>query len=271
MFELRKHEFTRVLPLLADIRQRVLPYAICDGINPGRVFVDWHEQPRIALLWSPVGYYFLTGDPHKVKDISEISRVLTDIFIPASQITGETGFILITSTESWKAYLPELLPGREVIEIYRRSFNFDIGLFAEQGNWRESIPEDLRLLPIDAELAEQVGVLNSWATGADFQADGIGFALQKGDQIVSTCMSVFASRDWVEIDVHTIEEYRRRGFAKLTASALIEACLQQGRQPNWECFWDNEPSNALAGKLGFRAMQDYPVYYWEESPDEAYP
>jgi hypothetical protein len=33
---------------------------------------------------------------------------------------------------------------------------------------------------------------------------------------------------------------------------------------NWECFWDNGPSSALAGKLGFSPLQDYPVYYWEE-------
>lgn len=271
MFELKKHEFTRVTPLLSGLGQRVLPYAICEGINPGRVFVDRLDDPRVALLWTPGGYYFLTGNPILYKEMDEISQVLTDIFIPASQATGEIGFILIISPESWKVHLPELLPEREVIEIYRKPFDLDISRFSAQGNWRKRIPTGFQLLPVDAEMAEQIGVLNSWASGADFQARGLGFVLMKSDEIVSACSSVFASDEWVEVNVHTAENYRRRGFATLTGSAMIEACLQQGRQPNWECFWNNEASIALAVKLGFRARQDYPVYYWEEKPDEAYP
>lgn len=84
------------------------------------------------------------------------------------------------------------------------------------------------------------------------------------NEIVSVCMSVFASQERMEIDVHTAENYRRRGFAALTAAAFIEACLQRGKQPNWECFWDNQPSVALAGELGFCALPDFPVYYWQE-------
>jgi RimJ/RimL family protein N-acetyltransferase len=98
----------------------------------------------------------------------------------------------------------------------------------------------------------------------DFLTHGIGFALLQGDQVASACTSVFASQTHVEIDVHTDEKFQHRGFAQLTASALIEACLQRGKTPNWECFWDNEASSALAGKLGFSPRSDYPVYYWEE-------
>jgi hypothetical protein len=31
--------------------------------------------------------------------------------------------------------------------------------------------------------------------------------------------------------VHTADNYQRRGFALLTASALIEECLRRGKQP----------------------------------------
>jgi GNAT superfamily N-acetyltransferase len=264
MIELMPPEFTRALPLLAGIRQAVLPYAICEGINPGRVFVDRTENPRTALIWSPVGYYLLCGDPALAEELSPISRVLSDIFIPASQAAGESGFILIPSDEAWKEHLPALLPGREVIEIYRRPFTFDPVRFAALGDWRDRIPPDFRLQPIDAALAEQVGVLASWASLEDFLAHGVGFALLHGAEIASACTSVFASRTHIEIDVHTEEKFQRRGFAQLTARALIEACLQRGKEPNWECFWENEASTALAGKLSFSALPDYPVYYWEE-------
>ncbi|RPH61055.1 MAG: GNAT family N-acetyltransferase, partial [Chloroflexi bacterium] len=182
----------------------------------------------------------------------------------ASQATGETGFILIPSQAGWKEHLPALLPGREVIEIYRRPFAFDPAQFAAQGNWRERLPQGFRLQTVDATLAGKVGVLSSWASIDNFLANGLGLALLDGDEIASVCISVFASRERLEIDVHTDEKYQRRGFAMLTASAFLEECLRRGRQPNWECFWENEASTALAGKLAFSAEPDYPVYYWDE-------
>lgn len=264
MIELNATEFASVQSLLTGIKQKVLPSAICEGINPGRIFVDQHENPQTALIWSPVGYYFLAGNPAQAKDLAEISRVLTEIFVPASQATGETGFILIPSQAGWKEHLPALLPGRGVIEIYRRPFAFDPAQFAAQGNWRERLPQGFRLQTVDAAFAEKVGVRASWASIDDFLANGLGFALLNGDEIASACISVFASRERLEIDVHTDEKYQRRGFAMLTTSAFIEECLRRGQQPNWECFWENEASTQLAGRLGFSAEPDYPVFFWEE-------
>ena len=264
MIELTLSEFASVLPLVEAIKQKVLPSAICQGINPGRVFVDRAGAPQVALLWTPVGYYFLAGEPAQAGGLTEISHTLTEIFIPASQASGENSFILIPSTAAWKEHLPTLLPGREAIEIYRRPFAFNPAAFAALGDWRVRIPAGLRLQPMDAALAERVGVLASWASVEHFLAHGVGFVLLDGDEIASACLSVFASRQRVEIDVHTAEAYRRQGLASITASALIQACLELGKQPNWECFWDNASSANLAGRLGFSALPDYPVYYWEE-------
>ena len=264
MLELTPPDFPLALPLLSRIPQAVLPHAICQGINPGRIFVDRRPDPHIALVWTTVGYFLLAGDP-AAADLPALSHALTDIFVPASQAGGESGFILIPSENGWKEHLPALLPGREVIEIYRRPFACAPAHFAALGDWRGRIPPGFHLQALDAALAERAGVLASWASIDDFLARGLGFALLEGDEIASLCSSVFASREKVEIDVHTGENYRRRGMATITAAALIEACLQSGKQPNWECFWDNEPSTALAQHLGFTPLPDYPVYYWEET------
>ena len=85
---------------------------------------------------------------------------------------------------------PGSLPGREVIEIYRRSFAIDPACFVAQGNWRQRFPQGFRLEPVGAGLAEQVGVLASWASVADFLANGIGFVLLDGDKIVSACTNI---------------------------------------------------------------------------------
>lgn len=268
MIELQAHEFSRILPLLAGIKQKVLPYAICEGINPGRVFVDRHDNPLTALIWTTVGYFFLAGEPAQVRDKTAIRQVLTDIFIPIQQASGENGFLLITSTEAWKEHLPSLLPRRQVIEIYRRTFAFDLTRFSARGDWRAKTPPGFCLRTINAEQASQVGALAGWSSFHHFSMNGIGYVLLDGDKIASTCTSVFSSSEMIEIDVHTAENYQRRGFALLTASALIEECLRRGKKPNWECFWDNEPSTMLAKKLGFNPLEDYPVYYWEENRDK---
>ena len=264
MIELKSGSCKNVLPLLGRIKQAVLPYAVCEGYNPGRVFVDNEQNPKTTLIWTPVGYYFLVLDPSN-RHLSDLSKLLTDTFIPASKEMGETGFILVASLDDWKETTSALLSSREVIEIFRRPFAFNAEKFNARGNWRTLIPAGFQLKRLDETLAEKAHVLGSWASPDDFMSHGVGYAVMDDDNIVSVCTSVFASSQRVEIDVHTEDEYRRRGFASITASALIEECMQKGKQPNWECFWENEESTALALKLGFEKLPDYPVYFWEEA------
>lgn len=260
MIELESENYLTVLSLLKNIKQAVLPYAVCEGYNPGRIFVDDEQDPQTTMIWTPVGYYFLVlGQGQK---LDEVANLLTETFIPTSKAIGETGFILIAEFDNWKEKTSALLNNREVIEIFRRPFKFHKEHF--NANWREKIPAGFDLKLVDESLAEQAHILGSWKSLDDFMSHGIGYALMNGDKLASVCSSVFVSSARVEIDVHTEEEYCRRGFASITASALIEECLRHGKQPNWECFWENEESTALALKLGFEQLADYPVYFWEE-------
>lgn len=264
MIELNPSEFPSVLPLIVESKQEVIPFAICQGINPGRIFIDQKDNPQIVMIWTTVGYYFLFGDPSSISDLESISQILTQVFIPASQATGETGFILIPSSPGWKTIIPILLPDREVIEIYRCPHILNIDSFQQKADWRMQIPPGFHLQSIDESIVQKIGVLASWSSMEDFLTNGIGYALVKGEEIASTCVSVFSSSEKVEMDVNTDEKFRRLGLAGLICSAFIEKCTQSGKLPNWECFWDNEPSVNLAKKLGFITLDEYPVFYWEE-------
>ena len=264
MIELQPGEFSRAVPLLAGIQQKVLPHAICQGHCPGRIFVDAPGKPRLALVWSGLGYYLLAGDPALPHDLDETGRVLREIFVPDSQAGGENSFILVPAQEGWSQHLPVLLPGREVIEIYRRPFRLDMEAYKALPPWQERIPPSFELVQMDSVLVEQTGLPPGWASTAAFLAHGLGVVLLSGREIASTCTSVFASDEYMEMDIHTTEAYRRRGLGALTAAAFMEICLQRGKLPNWECFWENEASTALAEKLGYQAEPDYAVYYWEE-------
>lgn len=264
MIELNPSEFSLVTHLVADSNQQVIPLAICQGINPGRIFVDQIDNPKFVLIWTTVGYYFLFGEPFQNEDMASISQILTNIFVPASQSTGESSLIMIPSSPNWKTFLPVLLPDRKIIEIFRKPFLFDQDTFDKNKTSNATLPTGFQIQTMDLSTASKIGILASWSSFDKFSTDGIGLAIFKEEELACTCHSVFSSSEKVEIDVHTLEKFRGVGLAKFICTAMIEKCLQEGKYPNWECFWDNEPSINLATTLGFISQAEYPVFYWEE-------
>lgn len=268
MIELDPSQFPIAQPLFAGMHA-ILPDAILEGVNLGRAFVDRIEQPSAALLWTTCGYFFLGGHTDDPVVVHAVAHTLHEVLVPASKALGESGFILYPNQAAWLEKIPELLPGKRFFQIFRRTFHLDRSAFAALGNWRARIPVGLSLRCVDQVLIERVqGGLAAeigqfWRSPADFLAHGLGFCLLDGDEVLSQCMAVFSSSTGMEISISTPEPHRRKGSAFLVAAAFIEACLEQGKHPNWECFWDNQPSNSLAEKLGYKMINDVPVYYWE--------
>jgi GNAT superfamily N-acetyltransferase len=263
MIELPATHYANVLPLLRDARQPVVPHSVCEGYNPGRVFADDPDRPTSALVWLPCGYLFLAGEPAAELTPAALAPLLWETLVPAWQAAGETGFVLAPFSAAWAALLAALLQDQPHELIYRRTFTFDLQRFAAHRDWAARIPAGFGMQRMDQALVERLGVMPSWASTEDFLARGIGYCLLQADAVASTCTTVFATSTRVEIDVHTDAAYRGQGLATLTAAALIDECLRGGRQPHWECFWNNAASDRLAGRLGFEFQEDYPVYFWE--------
>jgi RimJ/RimL family protein N-acetyltransferase len=260
MLELTPNQYPSTLPLLTASKQPIVPFSVCHGYNPGRVFADHTAQPRSALVWLSCGYLYLFGEPVATPTLAGL---LTGTLAPAWQAAGESGFILAPFSTAWGERLAEFLVGQPHERIYRRSFTFDPARFAAHQDWAVRLPPGFEMRRVDENLSRELGGLPTWASVQDFLRLGLGYCLLKDGKIASACTSVFATPNGVEIDVHTDEAYRRQGLATLTAAALVDECLRSRRQPNWECFWENEESTALARKLGFEVQEDYPVYYWE--------
>jgi len=71
------------------------------------------------------------------------------------------------------------------------------------------------------------------------------------DRLVAIAQYVAQSARYGEIGVHTLPEYRRRGFATAVASLIAQVIQAQGRIPVWSCGEGNAPSLRVAQKLGF--------------------
>lgn len=257
MQEIAANQFHSVIPLLAATDwQPVAPQVVCDGANPGRVFVDQTGLPASALVWLSCGYLYLYGQPPANADWI-LPDLMNAIFVPAWAEAGEDGLVLAPLSAGWQAVLEGFLAGKRYARVYRRAFRLERRRFVPS-----VAPQGFRVQRLDAGLVERLGGMGTWRSTPEFLANGFGFCVLHGDEIAAHCATVFASRTRVEIDVKTDERFRQRGLARAAASALISACLEEGREPNWECFWNNEPSNALAASLGFEKCADHPAFYW---------
>ncbi len=70
-------------------------------------------------------------------------------------------------------------------------------------------------------------------------------------KVVGTCFIAARGQRYVDIGVHVLENYRRRGLATAVASLAARSMQSEGLIPVWSCGSHNIPSLKLARKLGF--------------------
>jgi len=275
MIEIEFSHCLAVEPLVASLDQAVLPRAVIEGTTAGWVFADAREDPGCALIGLPCGYFFGAGRAPEGAALTAARRVVNGILVPRSQAGGNFGFLFSFSGPDWIASLPQLLLGRSPFHIFRRTFDFGPVRFGEIERELPPPPEGFAVREIDgALLAEQPGlveeVLGTWPSVHGFLKNGCGAAVLRGGEVVSACLSPFATREKMEISANTTEGYQRRGLGRLAAAAFVRRCLERGKTPTWECFWDNAASTALAQSLGYTLKRDYPIFYWEEKEAAAH-
>ncbi len=274
MHELNPSEFYRALAVFQGDDPRssrgLPPFAVLEGRSPGRVFVDDPHDPATAFIWSRWGYFYLAGEARHDEFNRALHERLCGELLPQSVALGERWPVLYPFSEAWGEKIGLFLGDRAYQKLYRRSYTLNLAAFSLHRAWRKKVLPGFCMRRVDQELLAQTGdeiagpIQATWISLGAFLSQGLGYCLLHGERVVSLCLACFAARGKLEISINTAEEYRRQGLATLTAAAFIEECLERGLQPNWECWWTNTPSTALAEKLGFEQGVDHPVYYWEE-------
>jgi len=67
---------------------------------------------------------------------------------------------------------------------------------------------------------------------------------------VAACSCARTTAQVAEAGIHTVEDYRRRGYAVATARGWAAAVRTQGKLPLYSTSWDNTASQAVAARLG---------------------
>jgi GNAT superfamily N-acetyltransferase len=210
----------------------------------GNLFVDRLPDPTVWLLRNQQrDTSFIVGECPTTGFIPEVA---------ASLQTDQWGPCLSLPSESWQQSLSDRFG--ELFYFGEPMITFQ-NLDPTQFRAAETLSQlsgEFKVVQLAVRHLEQIRP-RGWADPKHFIEQSVGFGVVDGiDQIASYALSNFVLEDAVEVAVETEPEYRRRGFARLAASALLSFSISKGLAPQWTSWAGNLEACSLARKLGFR-------------------
>ena len=263
--EISPPQYQNIISLLGEYADFPVVNAVIEGNTPGQIFVDQKAEPQSAFVLTDAGFSYLLGFPHNKAFNRKLKEQLDHEIFPRFKVSSDPTLIFYPLSDNWEIPLKRILERYTVHEIFRKQFSFKKSKFKRFTAGSDLIPEGFSLHPINQTWLEKLGAdMFPWKTTQIFLEKGFGFwLLARDEEIACECSSVFIGGGAVEINIYTAEKYQQQGLATIAARALINECLVRGIRPNWECWWDNEPSVALAKKMGFEPNGDHPVFLVE--------
>jgi RimJ/RimL family protein N-acetyltransferase len=259
VIELHEDDFASTSSLLGEIHTGTeIAGAVLSGHTQGKVFFS-------ASADSPVGFFYDNGFcvlAGTVADVAFAKACLSWLYSHLKQ----DFFILYPGHACWVPVLDSVVSA-SVKKVQRIGYAFDALAFAAQPS--PQLSPEFTLARLDATLMNEVAetsypwIRGTWKSAMRFEQDGLGFCVRTQGRVVSLCYSVFVSGSRREIDILTVQPYKKQGLARVAASAYIEECLRRGLQPGWDCFQENLASRQLAKILGFIPRSEFPVYFWQ--------
>jgi RimJ/RimL family protein N-acetyltransferase len=215
--------------------------------------------------------FYLAGSPDNEGFNAGLYRLFEEQIYPQAREAGRSMFVLYYEPSRWEESVPVILAGKDPMQDPR-----EVYVFRElRKDWRALIPPGFAVRQVDRKLLEE-GLAHSEQLAEEMLSEApsveaflrghFGFCLVGEDEIVGWCLSEYNWQDRCEVGLETVEGYRRRGVATITASALAEYALEQGvTHIGWHCWASNVASGATALRAGFEKEREYRVYFaWFE-------
>lgn len=218
------------------------------------IWVDNEREPTLACFYTPPAY-FLWGDP----DTQDVTPLLEMIL---------AGSWLVPSSEKWERHLVAHF-GESLIAHPRASFDASTLSLEFLRSLKTELPAGLRLVPIDeTHVNDQEGMLyqdllSKFFTSANFLQQGAGFCLLEEDKIIGFAAANYPIRNnilevYIRVDYNDDPRHRQKGLGTQLSVALLEYCLENGLEPQWDAA--NDISVHLALKLGYTLHRRWKMY-----------
>jgi len=253
MILLEKSPYLQVEHLLneANIHYPLL-LSILDGDVAGRVLVD-QEMPTAALVVSDYRWVYYLGNESNLSFVTEAVDFLKEddgplIWFGISQVLKQ-------ACHSFRAVVFLGYPR------IRYLFNESAFTLPEPSVFMDAEAQisPINCANIDAAMEFSPSFHQFWNGPERFLERGFGFVMMRQRMIVSQVIAASVARGEVEVNIETIESCRGNGYASRLCYTFVQTCLDKGLLPKWDCMTENEPSKALARRLGFEELETYPV------------
>ncbi|MBU7015930.1 MAG: GNAT family N-acetyltransferase [Theionarchaea archaeon] len=269
----------RILPLFPSLDHHLAMESVIEGNIEGKILVDSTENPKTAAVWCSPGneaLLFLAGKSNNSHFNGKLRSYFVERIRPDSMEKG-LDTLQVYCPHNWEGELQRIFGNNDVFKDRDSYYKLNSEKFRKlQQNWRENIPHQFILKRMEANIfdkAVNVPVFNrlsSWKSFEQFRKRGFAYYLVEKDthNIVSGCVTKFATASKCELGIGTDARYRMRGLATLAVCATVEEALERGLEVIWECYHGNTASIRTNQKVGFDYICDEFFYFWflYESP-----
>lgn len=247
MLLLDRNQYGRVGPLFAGFGVHLpIIYSVLEGQYDGNVYINDDADMQWALLQTPFLQSFLCGVPTDgCRD--ELERLLFHCMVEEQ---GEKEIVLFAASPLWRDILDDVFRLRQGVTDVRKLFAFSPPNYARLV--RPTVPPHLDLRVV-REKAIAEAHRPTWVA-----------ELREKDEVLSYCRAFMEGKGYVEIDIGTSEAHRGKGYATITAMALIDQLREEGLTPCWSTWPRRVESQNLAVKLGFAPLPDDIAWIWLE-------
>lgn len=101
--------------------------------------------------------------------------------------------------------------------------------------------------------------LSDFDSPEDFVQRGVGFYLERRGRVAGAAYSSLVCSKGIETSIFVREEHRRQGMATILACNLLQWCIENNAEANWDAA--NAASCGLAEKLGYTQTGGYEAHY----------
>jgi RimJ/RimL family protein N-acetyltransferase len=273
-------QYKKIIKKLNEIPFNTLfASAVLESKAHGSVFVDNIYQPKTFYIANFYGMSLLFGETENEAFNASLSDYMLNV-VP-HRVKPEW---LQVYPEKWNDKLKQILNNRIIdysaledthskedldifIEKSRKSHVIQwtrINLKYKELNINSDLPGKYSLSPIDSYIYDNIegSVIPKylWNSKEQFLADGIGYALMKGNDIVSIAFSSCIVGKFLEIGVETSKSYRGMGLGKYACLEMLNFCKNNNYVPVWACHKENIGSYKLAKSIGFEECAAIPYY-----------
>ncbi len=268
IYELKREEFSNVLPLCVGENCNLEIISILQGNNYGWVFGDDRVNPKSAVIWSRAeGFYFI-GDS-KNHDFNEfLGQFVENNIKPRAVELGMKSFEYSFVEPEWEESLKRVFEYKDLNNDYQRVYK--LYSYEEDRINPYDLEEGFEIREVTKDIFEENlnnlefienDILQYWGCKDKFFKSGKGYCVIKDNYIVSICTMSNLSDKEAQAHIETLPEFRKKGFAKRMLIEYLNYCRENDLTPYWDCTDDNIGSYSTAESLGYELAFKYPIYW----------